>query len=381
MKRSGRGESILVIAGQPRSLVNFREALLRSMIDHGNAVAAAAPGFSADSASVARLEAIGVRRHEIPLSRTGLNPLADLRLLAALVKLIRSERPDVILAYTIKAVIFGLLASAIAGTGRRYALITGLGYAFTGRAAGKRALVQFVSRTLYRAALKRADKVFFQNGDDARLFRDLCLVGPGTPIVIVNGSGVDLEHFGPAALPAGRLRFLLVARLLTAKGIREYAAAASLVLETHPDVEFHLVGGTDENPDAIDIGEVEAWTREGVLTWHGEVADVRPHIANCHVFVLPSYREGTPRSVLEAMAMGRAIITTDAPGCRETVVEGENGFLVPPVAVEPLGDAMLRFVAEPELIARMGSNSRRLAEAKYDVRKVNEVMLREMELS
>jgi glycosyltransferase involved in cell wall biosynthesis len=373
--------SILVIAGHPRSLVNFRGPLLRAMQESGHWVTAAAPELDREQLAVAELEAMGVSCLDIPLSRTGVNPLADIRLLVALVRLVRSQRPDVVFAYTMKAVIFGLIAAAIAGVPRRYALITGLGYAFTGSATGKRLLIRTVSEALYRAALKRADKIFFQNADDAALFRQLDLLPRDLPVVVVNGSGIDLDHYAPASLPDGPTRFLLIARLLTAKGIREFAAAAAAVRKRHAEVEFHLVGGFDTNPDAIPPREVETWQRDGILVWHGEVPDVRPQIAQSHVYVLPSYREGTPRSVLEAMAMGRPIITTDAPGCRETVVEGENGILVAPREVEPLVRAMERFVAEPGLIEQMGKQSRILAETKYDVRRVNAIMLHEMELA
>jgi glycosyltransferase involved in cell wall biosynthesis len=168
--------------------------------------------------------------------------------------------------------------------------------------------------------------------------------------------------------------------LLSSKGIREYAAAAASIREHNPTVEFHLVGGIDSNPDAIPGWEIEAWHAEGRVVWHGEVEDVRPHIAACHVFVLPSYREGTPRSVLEAMAMGRPIITTDAPGCRETVINGDNGYLVAPGSADRLAEAMLRFIEHPGPMTLMGQRSRQIAEAKYDVAKVNAKMLREMDL-
>jgi glycosyltransferase involved in cell wall biosynthesis len=379
MSPRARG-SVLVIAGYAPSLINFRGPLLRAMRAAGCEVVAAAPELERDEAAAA-LKAMGIRCREVPLSRTGLNPVADFRSLGALVRLIRRERPEVVLAYTMKAVIFGLIAAGIAGARRRYALITGVGYAFTGQAAGRRGLVQAVSRTLYRIALKRADKLFFQNSDDATLFRELGLVPPATPVVIVNGSGVDIDQFAVAPLPPGPTRFLLIARLLTTKGIREYAEAAVAIRAAHAQVEFHLVGGTDPNPDAIALDEVQAWHDAGTLVWHGEVRDVRPYIAACHVYVLPSYREGTPRSVLEAMAMGRPIITSDAPGCRETVVHGDNGFLVPPRSVGPLAEAMERFISRPELIGDMGRRSRAIAEAKYDVRLVNAQMLKEMELT
>jgi glycosyltransferase involved in cell wall biosynthesis len=197
---------------------------------------------------------------------------------------------------------------------------------------------------------------------------------------VVNGSGVDLAHFSPSPLPSGPIRFVMVARLLSAKGIREYAAAASVVRQKHPDVEFDLVGGTDTNPDSISASELEGWTRARILNWLGQIPDVRPAIARSHVYVLPSYGEGTPRSTLEAMAMGRPIITADAPGCRETVKHGVNGFLVPPRSIDALAHAMARFIDQPALIQSMGAQSRILAVQKYDVHEVNALMLREMEL-
>ena len=170
----------------------------------------------------------------------------------------------------------------------------------------------------------------------------------------------------------------MIARLLGDKGVREYVEASQRVKSRYPEVCCSLVGWIDDNPDAIAQSELNAWIEKGYVEYRGRLQDVRPAIADCSVYVLPSYREGTPRTVLEAMAMGRAIITTDAPGCRETVTEGENGFLVPVKSVDQLTEAMCRFVEDPDLVANMGRRSREIAEEKYDVHKVNAVMLREM---
>jgi glycosyltransferase involved in cell wall biosynthesis len=303
-----------------------------------------------------------------------------LKALATLVVLARRVRPDVCLAYTIKPVIWGLLAAGLAGVRRRVALITGLGYAFTGEARGKRALVQWVARWLYARALRRATLVFFQNPDDRDDFVKLGLVAQSVPMVVLRGSGVDVEAFTPAALPDGPVQFLLIARLLGDKGIREYARAAAIVRQRHPEARFHLVGGLDPNPDALSENEVRGWVAAGDIIWHGALEDVRPAIAASHVYVLPSYREGTPRTVLEAMAMGRPIITTDAPGCRETVRPGVTGFLVPVRDAPSLAEAMERYLDTPELIGPMGSAARNLVVEKYDVRKVNDRMLGAMGL-
>lgn len=372
---------ILVIAGCARSLVRFRGFLLQRFIDEGYVVHAAAPDIISDQSATLKLVGMGVETHVFPMSRAGLSPISDLMALLSLGRLMLRIGPDVVLAYTIKSVIWGTLAAWATGVPHRVSLITGLGYAFTGEFKGKRRFVNGIARWLYRLALNRATLVFFQNRDDAALFRKLAIVPKTVPVVVVNGSGVDTEAFSPARFAAGGIRFLLIARLIGDKGIREYVAAATVLRKRHPEVEFHLVGGLDPNPDAIREPEVQSWQASGAIVWHGALADVRPSIGASHVYVLPSYREGTPRTVLEAMAMGRPIITTDAPGCRETVIEGKNGFLVPVRSVDGLVLAMRRFIEQPELIERMGRRSREIAEQKYDVHKVNAVMLKAMGLA
>jgi glycosyltransferase involved in cell wall biosynthesis len=288
----------------------------------------------------------------------------------------RSIKPTYVLGYTIKPVIYGSIAAWLAGVPHRFALITGLGYAFQGD--GQRSRLQTLVQSLYSLALARVGKVFFQNPDDEALFRQRNILKKSARSVVVNGSGVDVGSFALMHLPSGPPRFLLIARLLGDKGVREYASAANAIRANHPEVRFALVGWIDENPDSISQSELDTWVAEGTLEYLGRMADVRPAIADSTVYVLPSYREGTPRTVLEAMAMGRAIITTDAPGCRETVVEGENGLLVSVKSVDGLVHAMLKFVKDPGLASRMGTRARQIAEEKYDVHKVNAVMLREM---
>jgi glycosyltransferase involved in cell wall biosynthesis len=366
---------LLLVAGFAESIVAFRGALIRELIDAGCEVHIAAPGL----ASMAQVgPALGLtedRLHDIPMTRAGTNPLADTGTLVALYRLMRALRPDAVLPYTIKPVIYGTLAAWLARVPCRFALVTGLGYAFTGERKG---VVQWLVRLLYAAALARATKVFFQNPDDERLFRQIGILPARVPSVVVNGSGVDVSAFAVAPLPLELPGFLLIARLLGDKGVREYANAARRVKQAHPQARFLLVGWIDENPDAIRQTELDEWMETGVIEFLGKLSDVRPAIAAATVYVLPSYREGTPRTVLEALAMGRPVITTDAPGCRETVVDGENGYLVPVKSVDALVGAMTRLIETPGLAARMGACSRRLAVEKYDVHKVNAVMLREM---
>jgi glycosyltransferase involved in cell wall biosynthesis len=372
---------LLVIGGYSRSLINFRGHLLGAMIDAGHEVYAAAPALLADDETTDRLVRMGVIPRDVSLSRTGLNPIADLYAFVDLVRVMRRIRPDAVLAYTAKPVIWSMLAARLLGVPRKFALLTGLGYAFAANPTGKRAVVGSIVKGLYRRALRRATAVFFQNPDDARLFRDLGLLAPQTPVTVVRGSGVDLQHYSPADLPGGPVTFLLIARLLGDKGIREFLQAAKQVSHEHPHARFDLVGPLDDSPDGIGEEELKSLLTDNPVRWHGEAADVRPFIADCHVYVLPSYREGTPRTVLEAMALGRAVITTDAPGCRETVEDGRNGFLVMPRSTEALAAAMTRFIETPSLAAAMGAESRRMAEEKFDVRVVNRQMLQVMGLA
>lgn len=371
---------IVLIASFPRSLVDFRGHLIRALLQAGLDVHVVAPGLKADSSTCESLEGWGAVTHEIAMQRAGTNPLQDLTALCSLYRLLREVRPDAVLGYTIKPVIYGTLAAWLARVPRRFVLITGLGYAFTGQATGRRALVQRLVCRLYAQALLKVERAFFQNPDDRDLFRDLGLLPDSIPSQVVNGSGIDTTHFAVAPLPSSPPVFLLIARLLGDKGVREYVAAARAIRARHPEVVFHLVGDVDDNPDSISRDELDHWIDEDHVTYLGQLSDVRPAIRDASVYVLPSYREGTPRTVLEAMAMGRPIITTDAPGCRETVIDGENGYLVPVRAVDELIVAMQRFIEDPDLVRRMGRSSREVAERKYDVNKVNRAMLEGMKI-
>ncbi|MDI4635978.1 MULTISPECIES: glycosyltransferase family 4 protein [Halomonadaceae] len=372
----------LMVASYVESLVHFRGHLLDSLIANGIEVHAASPDVEFGNIWRRQLEEKGVTVHEIGMQRAGMNPLVDLKTFAELYRLMRRIRPDIVMGYTIKPVIYGTLSAWISRVPRRFVLITGLGYAFTtdvsGRWFSKRKGLLWVARLLYRVALRGTHKVFFQNPDDQTLFRQLKLLSAKTSSHVVNGSGVDLVQYAVASQAKGPVRFLMIARLLGDKGVREYINAAQQVHRTHPQVTFALAGWIDDNPDAVAQQELDDWIAEGTVDYLGCLDDVRPAIAACHVYVLPSYREGTPRTVLEAMAMGRAVITSDAPGCRETVSESVNGYLVPVRDVSRLADAMRRFIDTPELIGAMGRKSREAAEAKYDVDKVNADILKQM---
>jgi glycosyltransferase involved in cell wall biosynthesis len=358
---------ILVIASFTRSLTIFRGDLLREWVAAGHEVIACSP--TPDAASLAELREMGVRHISFRLQRTGLNPAADLQTYRDLRRIIGEVAPDKVLAYTIKPVVYGCLAAARAGVPGVHAMITGLGTAFA-PGGGRGRVIGTVASRLYRQALAGAHRVFFQNPDDRNTFVNRHLVA-ADKTVLISGSGVNTERFAQQPLPSGPPVFLMIARLLSDKGVREFAAAARILREQGLACHCRIVGFYDVHPKAIAPAEMERWVSEGVLEFLGELADVRPALAACTVYCLPSYHEGLPRTVLEAMATGRAIVTTDAPGCRETVLAGQNGYLVPVRDARALAEAMARYVAEPALAARHGARSREIAVETYAVQKVN----------
>lgn len=365
-----RGEGVpivILIASYAPSLWILRTDLIEELIRRGYRVLACAPTHKGASE---QLRSLGAEFVPVGPDRTSLNPVYDLLYLWKLWRLCRRTRPVVIISYTAKPVVWGSLAGNIAGVANVVAMITGLGSGF-GDSRGSRTAVSLVLELLYRMALRRCNSVVFQNIDDQREFKKRRLIGKRQTSFVVNGSGVDLLKFRVVELPRAPV-FLLVARLLREKGIREFCEAAAQIRRKYPEARFRLVGWFDPcNPRAISPGELETWCSKGTTEYRGPVEDVRPEIAQCRVYVLPSYyREGTPRTVLEAMAMGRPVITTDAPGCRETVRHGWNGYLVPVRDSRALAEAIERFLCDPKLAEEMGENSRRMAESKYDARQV-----------
>jgi glycosyltransferase involved in cell wall biosynthesis len=362
---------IVVVASLAFSLVNFRGRLLADMTAAGNEVIACAPDDDADVA--AALAGMGVTYRAMPMSRTGLNPFADLRTLIWLIGLFARERPDVVLAYTQKPIIYAGLASRIVHRPRFLPMVSGLGHAFSDESG--RWLRRLVA-TLYWQALAKAETVFVFNGDDEEEMLRNGMMRRDVPVVQLPGSGVDLDRYAVAPLPKGPLRFLMIARLLRSKGLIEYVEAARRIRVRHPDIRFALLGPLDPNPDGVGQAQVDAWQRDGVIDYLGEVRDVRPHLAAASVFVLPSwYREGLPRTILEAMATGRAVVTTDMPGCREPVEQGITGIIVAPRDIEALEGAMMAFVRDPGLAVTMGECGRRAVAARFSVERVNAMLL------
>jgi len=358
-----------VIGGEARDLVNFRGHLISEMSKAGHTVFGIAPGGTPEIRE--NLEKLGATYVPVVFNRTGANPLGDLLSLFRLWKVFRRLKLDSLLAYEVKATVFGTLVARFVGVPKRFAMITGRGAMLQGEVQSlTERIVRRIVKSLYRMALRRTDGVFFQNQDDLSFFANEGMLQERTARRIINGSGVDLNYFALVPLPEGPVIFLFVGRLLRDKGVHEFVEASRSLSKTGISARFQILGPLDSNPRGIKADEVDAWVREGAVEYLGEAKDVRPFLAKAHVLVLPSYGEGTPRSVLEAMSMGRAIVTTLAPGCKETVKDDWNGYLVPVGDVDALAGAMSRLAADTSLIVRFGQNGRQLAESKYDVRKV-----------
>lgn len=352
---------IFLIGNTSWGLVNFRSGLMLGLIAAGHEVIAVAP----QDEHVARIESLGIRFIPLQMDNKGSHPGRDLLLLLSFYRLFRAERPELVITYTIKPVIYASLAA-------RYCVIpaisvvTGLGTVFL-----KENLLTRLVEKLYRFSQARVQKLFFLNRDDMQLFRQRNLA-PFSKMECLSGEGIDLAHFSsnrPFNMQSQRpFRFLLLARMLWDKGVGEYVEAARLVHQDFPNTEFCLLGFLDvQNTTAISREQVSEWVAEGVVNYLGVTNDVRPQIAEADCVVLPSYREGISRTLLEAAAMGRPIITTDVVGCREVVVNGVNGFLCQPRDAMDLAEKMKQMIAlTPEARAEMGRRGREKVELEFD---------------
>ncbi len=362
---------ILILASYKHSLLKFRGDLIRELVLQGHEVVVAAPSLRPGDQVWADLRNLGCTCRSVVLDRSGHNPLLDMVALFSLFAAVVSERPDVVVAYTIKPIVYGLLAARLARVRCRIGLVTGLGGALGSGGKTSRALV-----FLHRVALRGAKAAIFQNVQDRDFFRARRVLSGQTASFVVNGSGVSLDEFKQSTPVSQPLRFLMIARLLASKGVREYASVARRVRRLFPAAEFQIAGWRENGPDFVTADELRQWESEGSLILLGKLDHVGKALRSCSVFVLPTYYpEGLPRSILEALAIGRAIVTTDMPGCRTTVEDGQNGFLVAPRSEDQLFEACLTFAKQPELIATMGLQSRILAESRFDVKKVNKEMI------
>jgi glycosyltransferase involved in cell wall biosynthesis len=346
---------ILLTVNLAWNILNFRMGIVRALVGAGHDVCVFAPGDGAG------LAAAGVRHIQLEMDSKGLNPLSGMVTTAQMMRHFRAERPDVILSWTIKNNIFGAMAARRVGV-PFIPNVSGLGTAFLSGGA-----LQFVAQTLYRRAFRQLETVFFQNAEDREFFTTRRLVRPGQA-QLLPGSGIDLERFTLTPMPDTSPVFLMVARLLRDKGVLEFAEAARIVRARHPEATFALLGALDaENRSAIPETLLREWEGEGILRYLGTAPDVRPHIGKAHCIVLPSYREGAPRTLIEAAAMGRPVITTDVPGCRAVVERGQTGLFCEVRSGESLAEACLKFLAmTSEERAAMGRAGRLRMEEHYD---------------
>ena len=368
-------KTIFLVTSYAQSVISFRGSLIRLLIKCNFIVKVFAPDHN--EATTESLEALGATTGYFPLSRVGLSPISDLNALWSLWRIFVRSRPDIVLSYFAKPNIWGMLAAFFSQVPRRVAMVEGMGFAFTAdlhnRKTLKQILIGNVIKLLYRAAFFAADRVIVLNPDDlSELKQDSGL--SASKSVLLGGIGVELDKWKFLAPHLQPITFTMVARLLREKGVFEFLGAAQSVKTRHPNVRFILVGGLDSNPGAISNVDLDPWRKMGFVEFPGHV-DVKPWLQQTSVFVLPSYREGVPLSTQEALAIGRPVITTDVPGCRETVVHGINGFLVPPRNAQRLAEAIELFIKDPSLIERMGCRSRLLAEERFDVNIANATIL------
>jgi len=376
------GKRLALITSQAFSIINFRAPLIRDWTARGAEVFAFAPDF--DDYTLNALDNLCVKAIQTPFSRAGLNPLSDIHGLLSLTRSLKEQGIDITFSYFVKPVIYGGLAARVAGTAHNFAMIEGAGYIFSndrdGSVSVRKAILRKLVSMLYRIGLSKTDAVFFLNRDDIDLFTSRQMVNP-LKATLIGGIGVQLSDYKVSPPPCAPITFLLAARLLEHKGVREFAEAARKLNRQHPTVRCVILGSPDLNPASVPESDLRAWHKEGIIHWQEHVPDVRSWLQEASVFVLPSwYREGVPRSIQEAMATGRAIITTDMPGCRDTIVDGESGFLVRPRSVSSLHAAMEAFLRHPTLITRMGMAARRRAEELFDARRANQLIIKRMEL-
>ena len=367
---------VALIGGFGDLVVKLRGPLIRALraAGHEVVVCVPAPSPAARPGVESGLRALGARLVESPLDRTGTNLLSELGARSFYAEFMERERPDAVLAYNPKPIFYAVPAARRAGVRRVAAMVTGLGYAFTSREIKAKALA-VVAMRLYRRALPAADCVMFQNSDDRELFERLGLLGGARDVRVLPGSGVDIERFQavPILEEPSRIDFLFAGRLLRDKGVADFVDAARALRAMRTDgarFRFQLAGFTDANPSSVTAAEIDGWVRSGVVEHLGRLEDVRPALAACSVFVIPSHREGLPMAALEAMATGRAVVAGDVAGCREVVADGENGILVPPGSPPALAVAMEQFLEDPALVVSMGRASRARAERLFDSRSV-----------
>ena len=368
-------KKFVLISPKNRSAYNFRGDLINDIQEKGYEVVVTGP----NQEGVDKIQALGARFIEVPIDKNGLNPFADIAYCFKLCKILKKEKADATMGYTIKPVIYGSIAAWMDGVKNRTAMVTGAGYLFASK-TWKARIIKMLSFVLYRIGLSSAQKVIFQNIDDLNEFVDNRLVRKGK-CYVVNGSGVNMKKYTPSDYP-NVPSFFFIVRLVNAKGVMDFVKAAEIVKKTYPQSRFMILGKLEKNlPDAITEEDLMPYVNSGTVELFPETDNIAQYYAMTSVFVLPTaYREGTPRVILEALASARAVITTFTPGCKETVIDGQNGFFVPTHNPQAVAEKIKYFIEHPQEIERMGRMSLELCKNKYEVSIINKQMLEIMEL-
>ena len=367
-------KKILIISSLANSLPNFRGDFMAALVKQGYTVFAAAPDMSTEV--IDQLKKLKIKSISFDLDRTGLNPLKDFRSILQLYKIIKQHKIDLVFPYTIKPVVYGSIAANLAKI-PTISLITGLGFTFSG-ASKKAKFLQKITQRLYKYSLRKNKLVIFQNEDDRQLFLQRRILSNEQNTDVVNGSGVNLDKypFRTVQVTTQSVKFVIVARLIKEKGIQLFLDTAKELKKSYPLAEFHVIGGMADPPSGVNMEVVNQLHQDKIIIFHGSKDNVPEFLKAMHVFVLPTYyREGVPRSILEALSIGMPIITTITPGCKETVLPEKNGFLIPPKSLEPLIDACRHFLDNPSNIGDMGKRSRQMAENKFDVNIINRFLI------
>lgn len=360
-------KKLLIIGGKAWSIINFRGSLIKKLVKEGYEVTAVSS--DANKLELKQIKNLGIKYIDIKLKSNTVNVLKDITYYFKLKSLILNLNPNVVISYTMKPVVYSGLAINFKKNISFYPLITGLGNIFNTKKINLYP-IKIILILLCKIALRNAKIIIFQNNDNLQYFNKI-KIAPRVKKVIVEGSGVDVNYFKYKPFSKKNITFLLIARLLKDKGIFEYIEAAKIIKSKIKNINFNLIGAIDSSNNRIDINYVKKNHNEEIINYLGFKENVRPYIAESHVFVLPSYHEGLPRSVLEAMSMGRPIITTQVPGCKETVVNNENGFLIPSRNVDTLIKKMNWFINNKKKILKMGQKSRNLVEKRFSSKKIN----------
>lgn len=367
---------IFIIGNVASMMINFRKELITKLSKNHEVFCLVSDYTQKDKDIIASFGAIPL---DYSLNSKGLNPFKDIIATIELYKIIKKHKPDIVFSFFVKPVIFSSIAAKFAKTKRVVGMIEGLGNAFTINPKGsglKSKIIKFIQILLYKISLPLLDNLIFLQNDDKKDLVDKYKIKVKN-IDILGGIGVDLDKFSYSIPNTKPIRFIFIARLLAQKGIFEYLEAAKTIKEKYKEnVEFIVLGSFDEkNPFSLSKKVLDDYIKSGIITYPGFVNNPNEWIKNSSVFVLPSYREGVPRSTQEAMAIGRVIITTNSVGCKETVVDGVNGYLVPICDYKSLVSKMELFINDPNLIDKMGKESRKIAEQKYNVADVNKRLI------